>query len=86
MNGVTRGKVLAVSEQAGIPALRKDFSLVDVFSADEVFVTGTFGGITPVSEIDGRSVGGGALPGPMTQRLIELYDKEVGAYIAKSTA
>ena len=84
MNGVTRGKVLAVGEQAGIPALQKDFSLVDVYSADEAFVTGTFGGITPVSEIDGRAVGEGALPGPMTQRLIELYAQEVGAYIAKT--
>ena len=85
MNGVTRGKVLAVSEQAGIPAIQKDFSLVDVYSADEAFVTGTFGGITPVSEIDGRSVGSGSLPGPITQRLIDLYDQEVGAYIAKET-
>tara|TARA_B100000519_G_scaffold108294_1_gene93814 strand:+ start:1404 stop:2330 length:927 start_codon:yes stop_codon:yes gene_type:complete len=86
MNGVTRGKVLAVSERAGIPALRKDFSLVDVYSADEAFVTGTFGGITPVSEIDGRSVSSVALPGLMTQRLIDLYDREVRAYIAKTTA
>ncbi len=86
MNGVTRGKVLSASERAGIPAGEKDFSLVDVYSADEAFVTGTFGGITPVSEIDGRSVGSGPLPGPMTQKLIELYDREVSAYIAKSTA
>lgn len=86
MNGVTRGKVLAVSERAGIPALRKDFSLVDVYSADEAFVTGTFGGITPVSEIDGRSVSSVTLPGLMTQRLIDLYDREVRAYIAKTTA
>ncbi|HCR30729.1 MAG TPA: aminotransferase class IV [Opitutae bacterium] len=86
MNGVTRGKVLAVSELGGIPAVQKDFSLVDVYSADEAFVTGTFGGITPVSEIDGRPVAKGSYPGPMTQRLIDLYDQEVGAYIAKATA
>ena len=85
MNGVTRGKVLAVSEQGGIPAIQKDFSLVDVYSADEAFVTGTFGGITPVSEIDGRSVGSGSLQGPITRRLIDLYAQEVAAYIAKET-
>ena len=46
--------------------------LVDVYSADEAFVTGTFGGLTPVHQVDGRYIGGD-VPGPLTRRLRELY-------------
>ncbi len=72
MNGITRANVLALARQAGIPAEERDFSLTEVYGADEAFVTGTFGGLTPVREIDGRAFGG-ALPGPVTRRLIERY-------------
>ena len=51
----------------------KNFSLTDVYGADEAFVTGTLGGITPVTRIDGRAVGDGK-PGPVTKRLSMLYD------------
>ena len=57
MNGITRSKVIAVCEQAGITCQQKDFSLFDVYGADEAFVTGTFGGLTPVISVDGRQIG-----------------------------
>ena len=84
MNGVTRGKVISACLNAGIPVLQKDFSLVDVYSADEAFVTGTFGGLTPVAEIDRQVIGEGHPPGEMTRRLVGLYKQEVNDYIAAS--
>ncbi len=57
MNGITRGKVIEACEKNGIVCKQIDFSLFDVYSADEAFVTGSFGGLTPVYEIDGRKIG-----------------------------
>lgn len=76
MNGITRGKVLKVCRAHGIPAFEKNFSLFDVYGADEAFVTGTFGGLTPVVKVDGRVIGSGE-PGPITARLAELYREEI---------
>jgi len=76
MNGITRGKVIAVCHNHGIPCYEKNFSLTDVYSADEAFVTGTFGGLTPVIEIDGRVIGQGKY-GPITQHLSNLYRAEI---------
>jgi branched-chain amino acid aminotransferase len=80
LGGITRGLALEVAREAGIPAIEKDFSLTDVYGADEAFVTGTFAGIVPVREIDGRSL---TCPGPMVARLRELYaarmDRETAA-------
>jgi len=76
MNGITRANVLALARENGITAEERDFSLTETYGADEAFVTGTFGGITPVREIDGRHIGDGAgdfAPGPVTLRLRELY-------------
>ncbi len=70
--GITRANVLKVSREAGIPTVEEDFTLAEVYVADEAFVTGTFGGVTPVSTIDGRKIGS-ALPGPITQTLSTLY-------------
>jgi branched-chain amino acid aminotransferase len=72
MNGITRGTVLALCRDNGIPALEKDFSLIDVYGADEAFVTGTFAGVVPAVEVDGRMIGDGR-PGPMAARLRALY-------------
>lgn len=69
--GITRANVLSVCRQAGIPAIEKDFSLTDVYGADEAFVTGTFAGIAPVTEVDGRKLT--AARGPMVERLQRLY-------------
>lgn len=70
--GITRANVLKVSRAAGLPTQECDFTLAEVYAADEAFVTGTFGGVTPVSTIDGRRIGA-VMPGPLTQRLSELY-------------
>jgi branched-chain amino acid aminotransferase len=72
LNGITRGNVIALCKRNTIEIYEKDFSLYDVYSADEAFVTGTFGGLTFVSDVDGRMIGDGKL-GSMTQRLQGLY-------------
>ena len=72
MPGITRAKVIEVCREAGIPVFQKNFSLVETYGADEAFVTGTFGAQTPVTEIDGRVIGGGK-PGPLFWRIRELY-------------
>jgi branched-chain amino acid aminotransferase len=56
-----------------IEVYQKDLSLIDVYSADESFVTGTFGGVKPVASVDGRQIGDGK-PGSMTARLGKLYN------------
>ena len=72
LNGITRGNVLRLCRENGIPNSQRDFSLADVYSADEAFVTGTFGGLTPVAEVDGRRLGDGTT-GPVTEKLQGLY-------------
>src|SRR6476660_535041 len=74
LGGITRGLALEVARDAGIPSIEKDFSLTDVYGADEAFVTGTFAGIVPVREIDGRPL---ACRGPMVERLRKLYAERV---------
>lgn len=81
--GITRALVLEEARAAGIPAFEKDFSLTDVYDADEVFVTGTFGGLTPVSVVDGRTIGSGVGRGPMTQRLVGLYREAIARDAAR---
>lgn len=76
MNGITRGKVIEVCKKSGIPCYQKNFSLFDVYGADEAFVTGSFGGLTPVTEVDGRTITD-SVPGSMTQRLQQLYEKAI---------
>lgn len=81
LNGITSELVCEVAEAAGIPVHRHAFSLTDVYAADEAFVTGTFGGLTPVHTIDGRTIGTGE-QGPMTIRLRELYEAAIEADVA----
>jgi branched-chain amino acid aminotransferase len=73
LGGITRGNVLAAAREAGIPALEKRFSLTDVYGADEAFVTGTFAGLVPVREVDGRTIGWGDGRPLLTARLSSLY-------------
>ena len=80
LGGITRGVALEVAREAGIPAIEKDFSLTDVYGADEAFVTGTFAGIVPVREVDGRQL---ACRGPMVERLQTLYAERVERDIAE---
>jgi branched-chain amino acid aminotransferase len=70
--GITRRAVLDLAAAAGLPVAVGDYSLTQLYAADEVFVTGTMGGLTPVLAIDGRRVGDGK-PGPATLRLTELF-------------
>ena len=56
MNGITRQKVIEICVKNNIPCHQKNFSLYDTYSADEAFVTGTFGGLTPVTSIDGKII------------------------------
>ena len=72
MNGITRQKVIDLCRDNEIPVFERNFSLVDVYSAEEAFLTGTFGAQTPVGEIDGRIIGTGEI-GPMTKQLRSLY-------------
>jgi branched-chain amino acid aminotransferase len=74
LGGITRQVTLEIAREAGIPAIEKDFSLTDVYGADEAFVTGTFAGIVPVREIDGRKL---ICRGPMVERLQKLYAQRV---------
>jgi len=79
--GITRANVLRLCLENGIPAWQKNFSLTEAYSAEEAFLTGTYAGITPVVEIDGRRISAGR--GPMVERLQQLYlaliERDVGA-------
>lgn len=81
LGGITRANVLTLCRQNGIPCFEKNFSLSQVYSADEAFCTGTFAGVVPVREIDGRQIGD-ALPGPMVLRLQQLYRELVERDVA----
>jgi branched-chain amino acid aminotransferase len=81
IGGITRGAILEISRANGVTAREKNFSLHDVYGAEEAFITGTFAGVTPVSEIDGRKISDGR--GPMVERLQSLYKERVAAEAAK---
>jgi len=69
--GITRANVLRLCRENGIAAFEKNFSLTEAYSAQEAFVTGTYAGIAPVIEIDGRPISTGR--GPVVERLQQLY-------------
>jgi branched-chain amino acid aminotransferase len=85
LGGITRGNVLRICDEAGIPSRERLFSLTDVYSADEAFVTGTFAGVVPVHTVDGRTIGSGRR-GPMVSRLQQLYADLVRRDVAGRTA
>jgi len=72
LDGITRRNVINLCKANDIPVFEKNFSVMQTYSADEAFVTGTFAGLTPVVDIDGRIIGSGKR-GPMVDRLQELY-------------
>ena len=80
LGGITRENVILICRAAGIPVDEKNFSLTDVYGADEAFCTGTFAGLTPVRSVDGRVLSDGR--GPMVERLQRLYAKRVAADVA----
>lgn len=81
LGGITRNNVIRVCREAGIPVHERNFSLTDVYSAQESFVTGTFAGVAPVTSIDGRRIGE---RGPVTARLQELYQALIARDCAES--
>jgi branched-chain amino acid aminotransferase len=80
--GITRANVLRLCRDNGIPAREKNFSLTEAYSAEEAFVTGTYAGIAPVTEIDGRQIS--SARGPVVERLQRLYlalvERDVAAH------
>lgn len=78
LDGITRGVVIDIAREAGIPVFEKNFSLADVYGAEEVFITGTFAGLASVAEVDGREFSG-PYPGPMVKRLQGLYRAKIDA-------
>ena len=69
--GITRATVLRLAADVGIPTEVGDFPLTRLYSAEEAFVTGTMGELTPVLAADGRRIGTGA--GPLTKQLTAAY-------------
>ncbi len=70
-NGITRANIIELCDAHGIPCEQKDFTLAEVYDADEAFVTGTFGGLTPVRMVDGRPLS--SVMGPISSKLREAY-------------
>lgn len=79
LNGITRRLVLELARASGVDAAERDFGLDDVYAAQEAFVTGTFGALTPVATVDGHPIGEGGGAGPVTRRLSELYREAIDA-------
>ena len=82
LNGITRELVIEISRKNGMEAFEKPFSLTDVYSADEAFVTGTFGGLTPVTKVDGRTIADGKI-GSATTLLQGLYKEAINDEVSK---
>lgn len=84
MNGVTRQKVIDLCREDGIPVFEKNYSLYEAYSADEAFLTGTFGAQTPVASIDGKTIG--SVDRPLTHRIRALYKEAIAKDIAAHKA
>ncbi len=85
MNGVTRQNVIDLCAENGIPVFEKNFSLYEVYGADEAFLTGTFGAQTPVAEVDGKPIGEGPGAGPLTRHIRALYHDLVARDVAEQS-
>jgi branched-chain amino acid aminotransferase len=82
LGGITRGNVIRICREEGIPVFEKNFSLTEVYGAEEAFVTGTFAGVVPAHMVDGRKISEGR--GPMVERLQGLYKALVERDIAQA--
>ena len=80
MNGITRQKVIDLCRANDIPVFEKNFSLVETYSADEAFLTGTFGAQTPVAQLDGKPIG--TTERPVTKRIQQLYKAMIRDHVA----
>lgn len=81
LDGITRGKVLEMGRELGLTVREKNFTLTDVYNAEEAFVTGTFAGLVPVTEVDGRSIGEAVAERVVVKRLQAQYRTMVARYI-----
>ena len=82
LGGITRANVIELCRANAIPVSEKNFSLTDVYGAEEAFVTGTFAGVVPVREVDGRHLTDGR--GPMVERLQGLYRARIEEDVASA--
>ena len=73
MNGITRLRVIEICKNNKIPIYEKNFSLVDVYSSQEAFITGTLGSLTQVTNVDDRLIGNVNHGWPVTEKLRKLY-------------
>lgn len=76
--GITRGYVMQLARANAIPLQERNISISEVYSADEMFTTGTMGELSPVLEVDGRTIGDGAI-GPLTQQLQTLFSERTAS-------
>ena len=74
--GITRGNIIRICHENHFPVFEKNFQIGDVYSADEVFVTGTFAGVIPAIQVDDVSIGNGNF-GIITERLYHLYKSKI---------
>lgn len=81
LDGITRRNVINTCKNNDIEVFEKNFSLADVYGADEAFITGTFAGLTPVSQVDGRLIGDGNRP--LLTKLQSLYIELIESHIQK---
>lgn len=70
--GITRQTTMELAEELGFPVVEIDLELYDAYTADEIFLTSTAGGLLPVRELDGRTIGSGE-PGPVLSALQDAY-------------
>ncbi len=82
MNGITRQKIIDLCVENNMPVVERNFSLYDVYDADECFVTGTFAGISPVISIDGRTIENKS-NNEISASLSILYKKLISDYVRK---
>ena len=76
LNGVTRGAIIDLCRRNNILVYEKNFGIEDVYNADEAFVTGTFAGVIPVIEIDGKNMGKGS-KGQLTNQIQSWYTNDI---------
>ena len=85
LNGITRQKIIDLCRANGVSVFEKNFSLVETYGAEEAFMTGTFGALTPVDNIDGRQIGAPGA-GPMTSRLSGYYAEMIAQHCEEHAA
>ena len=85
LNGITRQKVVDLCRANNIPIFERNYTLVDTYGAEEAFLTGTFGGMTPVESVDGRTIGSGNL-GAITEHISRLYRDLISRHCTTAVA